>query len=71
MLMVTNMANVMSREQERRGLGKVDFAKECGITAPTYLSILEGRANPTLYMIARISMHSGLTVHELIHGYKR
>jgi len=71
LLMVNNMASVMQREQERRSLGKVEFAKLCGITAPSYLSILDGKANPTLFMVARISMHSGLTVHELLHGYKR
>lgn len=71
LFMVNNMANAMTLEQERRGVGKVQFAKECSISAPTYLSILEGKANPTLFLIARISIHSGLTVHELIHGYKR
>lgn len=70
-LVVRNMAAVMEREQTRRGLNKVEFARLCGITAPSYISILEGRANPTMYMVARISWNSGLTMHNLIHGDER
>lgn len=64
------MATVLEREQMRRGMGKVEFAKLCGITAPSYLSILGGTANPTLFMITRIAMNAGISVHELLHGYK-
>ncbi len=67
-LVVRNMAAVMEREQVRRGLNKVEFAKLCGITAPSYISILEGKANPTMFMVARISWNTGLTLHHLIHG---
>lgn len=67
-LVVRNMAAVMEREQNRRDLNKVEFAKLCGITATSYISILEGRANPTIFMVARISWNCGLTMHNLIHG---
>lgn len=70
LLMLRNMATVMEREQERRNMGKVEFAKVCGITAPTYLSILGGTANPTLFMMTRIAANSGLSVLELLHGFK-
>lgn len=69
-LMLRHMASAMIREQERRGMGRIEFAQACGITAPTYFAILGGTANPTLRMIARISKHSDISVHELLHGYK-
>lgn len=68
-LMLRHIASAMRREQERRGMGRIEFAKFCGITAPTYFAILGGTANPTLRMIARISRHADITVHELLHGY--
>lgn len=69
-LMVRNMANVMERERLKRGLGKVDFAKLCGISAPSFLLILEGSANPTLYVITRISHALDVPVQELLFGQK-
>ncbi|WP_160011051.1 helix-turn-helix domain-containing protein [Rhizobium sp. 18055] len=69
--MIRNMATVMERQREARGMGKVEFAKYCGITAPSYLTFLDGTANPTLYMITRISDALSVTVHELLFGHSR
>lgn len=66
--MVRNMAAVMERERENRQLGKVEFAKACKITAPSYLAILSGTANPTLFMVTRIAQALAIPVHELLFG---
>ncbi|BCH68442.1 hypothetical protein RvVAT039_pl12750 (plasmid) [Agrobacterium vitis] len=63
---VLNLAAVMEREREKHGLGKVEFAKFCQITAPSYLTILDGTANPTIYIITRISNALGIPVQELL-----
>lgn len=67
-LMVRNMAAVMERERQKRDLGKVEFAKVYRITAPSYLSILAATANPTLFVIIRISQALSIPVRELLLG---
>lgn len=69
--MVRNLAAVMERERETRGLGKVEFAKFCQITAPSYITILDGTANPTLYVITRISNALNIPVQELLFTAKK
>ena len=69
-LIVRNMARFMEREREQRSLGKVAFAKYCGITAPSYLTFLDGSANPTIYVITRISKSLNVSVSELIYDNK-
>ena len=69
-LMVRNMANVMERERLKRGMGKVEFARFCGISAPTFLLFLDGEANPTLFVITRIANALDVTVQELLFGQK-
>lgn len=70
-MMVRNMAKVMELEREKRAMGKVEFAKFCGISAPSYLTFLDGTANPTLFVITRISNALGVSVYELLFGTKR
>jgi len=69
--MVRNLAAVMERERDKRGLGKVEFAKLCQITAPSYITILDGTANPTLYVITRISNALNIPVQELLFTTKK
>jgi DNA-binding phage protein len=66
--MVHNLAIVMERERKKRGLGKVEFASLCGITAPSFLQIFGGTANPTLDSITRISMALNIPVCELLYN---
>lgn len=70
-LVVSNIARIMEREQEKHGMGKVAFARFCQITAPSYLSILDGTANPTLYMMTRIARSLGIPLQELMSGERR
>lgn len=65
---VRNIATVMEREREKRNMGKVEFAKLCGIKAPTFLQILGGEANPTIDSITRISMSLNVPVCELLYN---
>lgn len=65
---VRNIAAVMEREREKRQMGKVEFAKLCGIKAPAFLRILGGAANPTIDTITRISMSLNVPVCELLYN---
>jgi ribosome-binding protein aMBF1 (putative translation factor) len=65
---VRNVATVMEREREKRGMGKVEFAELCGIKAPSFLQILAGKANPTIDSITRISMALKVPVCELLYN---
>lgn len=64
--MVQNIATVMERERAKRGMGKIEFAESCGIKGATYFQILDGSANPTLYVITRISNALNVPVYELL-----
>jgi len=68
MLMIRNMAAVMEREREKRDLGKVEFAKDCKITALFYLSILAATATPTLFVIIWIAQALSIPVREVLLG---
>jgi len=69
--MVRNLAAVMEREREKRDMGKIEFAKFCGIKGATYFQILEGSANPTLYVITRISNSLNVPVYELLFNAEK
>lgn len=70
MLILRNMANVMEREREKRGLTKTDLALLCEMTAPYYLGILNGTANPSIQVIARICNNLNVPLQELLLGQK-
>lgn len=50
----------MEREQEKRDLNRKQIAAMCQMSSPYYLRILDGTANPTTQLIARIA--NGLNV---------
>jgi len=67
-LVVRNMATVMEREREKRRLSKNGLARLCEITGAYYLGILDGSANPSIHIIARISTKLNVSLDELIMG---
>ena len=69
-MIVRNMAKVMEREREKRGLNKKDLARLCEMTPPYYLQILDGTANPTVEVITRISTNLKVPLQELLMGLK-
>ncbi len=66
LLIVRNIAATMEREQERRGLNKKQIAAMCHMTSPYYLRILDGSANPTTQVIARIANALNVSLEELL-----
>ena len=64
-----NMARVIERERERRGLNKKEMARLCEVTYPFYFQIIDGTANPSLQTIARISLNLDLPLQELMSGF--
>ncbi|MDE4589258.1 helix-turn-helix domain-containing protein [Sinorhizobium meliloti] len=71
LLMVRNIAALMEREQEKRGLNKKQIAAMCDMTSPYYLRILDGSANPTTQMIARIANGLNVSLEELLLAKRR
>lgn len=71
LLMVRNIAAVMEREQERRVLNKKQIAEMCHMTRPYYLRILDGTANPTTQVIARIANALNFSLEELLLAKRR
>ncbi|WP_245449354.1 helix-turn-helix domain-containing protein [Ensifer sp. NM-2] len=69
-MILRNMAMVMEREREKRGLAKKDMARLCEITNPYYFGILNGTANPSLQVITRISTNLKVPLQELMMGVK-
>ena len=69
-MILRNMAIVMERERERRGLTKRELVVICEITPPYYFSILDGTANPSLQVMTRISTNLKVPLHELMTGSK-
>ncbi|MGE6743630.1 helix-turn-helix domain-containing protein [Allorhizobium pseudoryzae] len=69
-MILRNMALVMERERERRGLNKKEMARLCEITSPYYLQILDASANPSLQVITRISTNLKIPLQELMMGQK-
>lgn len=70
-LIVRNMAVVLEREREARGMTKTDFKNFLDISAPTYFGILDGTANPTIFVVTRISEALRMSIYELLTGQKR
>lgn len=69
-MILRNMAAVMERERERRGLTKKELVELCEITAPYYFRILDATANPSLQVITRISTNMKIPLQELMMGIK-
>jgi transcriptional regulator with XRE-family HTH domain len=69
-MILRNMALVMEREREKRGLTKKEFAQLCEITTPYYFSMLDATANPSLQVIARISLNLKVPMEELLMGVR-
>jgi transcriptional regulator with XRE-family HTH domain len=69
-MILRNMATVMEREREKRGLTKKELAELCEITPPYYFLILEAEANPSLQVITRISINMKIPFQELVLGIK-
>ena len=63
-----NMARVIERERERRGLNKKEMAELCEVTYPFYFQILDGKANPSLQTITRICVNLDVPFQELVSG---
>lgn len=63
-----NMARVMERERETRGLNKKEMAELCEVTYPFYFQILDGKANPSLQTITRICINLDVPLQELMSG---
>jgi ribosome-binding protein aMBF1 (putative translation factor) len=69
-MILRNMAQVMEREREKRGLNKKELAHLCEMTSPYYLQILDGSANPSLQVITRISTNLKIPLQELMLGQR-
>lgn len=69
-MILRNMATVMEREREKRGLTKKELVRLCEITTPYYFRILDGTANPSLQVITRISTNLKLPLQELMMGIR-
>ena len=69
-MILRNMAMVMEREREKRGLTKKELVRLCEMTAPYYFRILDGTANPSLQVITRISTNLKVPLQELMMGIK-
>ena len=67
-LILRNMAMVMERERVKRNLTKTALAQLSDMTAPYYLKILDGTANPSLQVITRISTNLKIPLAELLMG---
>ena len=63
-----NIARVIERERERRGLNKKEMAELCEVTYPFYFQILDGKANPSLQTITRICVNLDMPFQELVSG---
>ncbi|MCM5689745.1 helix-turn-helix domain-containing protein [Sinorhizobium meliloti] len=69
-MILRNMAIVMEREREKRGLTKKELVKLCEITTPYYFRILDATANPSLQVITRISTNLKIPLQDLMLGIK-
>ena len=67
-MILRNMARVIERERERRGLNKKEMAQLCEVTYPFYFQIVDGTANPSLQTITRISVNLDVPLQELMSG---
>lgn len=70
-MILRNMAQIMERERDKRGLNKKEFAKLCEMTSPYYLQILDGSANPSLQVMTRISTNLKIPLQELMMGQRK
>ena len=69
-MILRNMAIVMEREREKRGLTKKELVTLCEITTPYYFRILDATANPSLQVITRISTNLKVPLQDLMLGMK-
>lgn len=66
-----NMALVMEREREKRGMTVTELARLCELSESDYLGILDGSVNLRLSAIDRISNNLRIRLDELIGGQSR
>lgn len=67
-MIVKNMARVMESERQARDMTKTEFRVFLKLSAPTYFGILDGKANPTIFVITRISEGLRIPLYDLLMG---